>query len=369
VERTAAAFASCALALAACAPAGGQATDDPVAAWNRLVAKLDADRTVFPAAIGDTAVAEGNWLFWLDETGAEPVPVRFDDASGATLRYGFGVGDSDRSNFRVSGSLVVTADPLSSPVLYRAYDAGAPATLRAATALANPPRAGTRFSAYAVDGDTVYFIDDSAPGSTVLLRWVPGQDAAPAAVTTLESAGAPIGELWDFSVADGTAVVVESGRLWKLDIGANRATWLMNTTAADGAFDLRSDGVMFSSGARLLFFDFAKDALVDVSARIDANGYQPAPAFPDGARYLQDFARWKTFVVYVGQSGLYAYDLGADRIAPLLLSPERADLRVDYRGPVVLDDGRAFVTGLTSTDGALGADGPTYAIDLGARLR
>ncbi len=37
-------------------------------------------------------------------------------------------------------------------------------------------------------------------------------------------------------------------------------------------------------------------------------------------------------------------------------------MRVDYRYPVALDNGTAFVTGLTSTDGAVGADGPTYKI-------
>jgi hypothetical protein len=358
---------------AGCAPgAGAPSAGDPdaeVAAWNQLVAQLDAGRTVFPAAIGDTAVADGDRLFWLDESGDPPVLARFDDTTATTLRYGFSVGDADHSNFRVSASLVVTADPLSSPVVYRAYDAGAADSPRGMTTLPDPPRAGTRFAAYAVDGDTVYFIDDSTPGSTALLRWAPGTGAAPAAVTTLESAGATVGELQDFIVSGTVAAVIESGHLWKLDIAANRATWLMNTTEADGAFDLRSDGVMFTSGARLLFFDFGKDALTDVSALIDANGYQPTPAFPDGARYLQDFARWKTSVVYVGQSGLFAYDLAADRVTPLLLSPMRDDLRIDYRNPVVLDDGKAFVTGLTSSDGALGADGPTYAIDLDTRLR
>ena len=37
---------------------------------------------------------------------------------------------------------------------------------------------------------------------------------------------------------------------------------------------------------------------------------------------------------------------------------------VNYRYPVALDDGTAFVTGLTSTDGATGADGPTYKLNL-----
>jgi hypothetical protein len=45
------------------------------------------------------------------------------------------------------------------------------------------------------------------------------------------------------------------------------------------------------------------------------------------------------------------------------------NLDVEYRYPAALDDGKAFVTGLTSTDGATGADGPTYEIDLSAVLK
>jgi hypothetical protein len=71
-------------------------------------------------------------------------------------------------------------------------------------------------------------------------------------------------------------------------------------------------------------------------------------------------------VIYIGNMGVFAYDIKADKITPLLLSPVRADLRIDYRYPVALDNGELFVTGLTSTSGATGADGPTYKLDLRA---
>ena len=62
-------------------------------------------------------------------------------------------------------------------------------------------------------------------------------------------------------------------------------------------------------------------------------------------------------------------DMQNDAITPVLLSPISDSLRVDYRYPVALDDGTAFVTGLTSNDGATGADGPTYQIDLNGILK
>jgi hypothetical protein len=52
----------------------------------------------------------------------------------------------------------------------------------------------------------------------------------------------------------------------------------------------------------------------------------------------------------------------------VLLPPASGDVDVQYRYPVALANGELFVTGLTSTDGATGADGPTYVIDLATLL-
>jgi hypothetical protein len=52
-----------------------------------------------------------------------------------------------------------------------------------------------------------------------------------------------------------------------------------------------------------------------------------------------------------------------DKITPLLLSPIADDTeQVQYRYPVALDDGTAFVTGI------VGAEGPTYKLDLNGIL-
>lgn len=349
-------------------PSSSGPTDDPaadIAQWNQLTTQLEAGRSMFLGPDVDDLSAVGDQLFWLDSSSFDPSLHRYDDSTGAKIAYGFGVGGSDTANFRASANLVVTADPTASPVVYHAYDANAVATEIDEATL--PTSSGVEWSAYAVSGSTVYLVDESTPGATTLLRWTPG-GGAPAAVTTLESAGATIGEFEDFGVQDDTMVFIESGRIWKLDIPSNTATWLMNQTEVSGAVDFESDGVLFESASGLMFFDYSKNALTNLSALIDANTYRINATFATASNYLQDFARWRGFVLYIGDNGLFAYDMTNDRITPILLSPESSTLRVDYRYPVALNDGTAFVTGLTSTDGAVGADGPTYQVDLNPLL-
>jgi len=250
---------------------------------------------------------------------------------------------------------VVTAEPGSDAVIYRAYDATTANRLLGMTSLPKP--VGAKWSAYAVDSSTVYIMD-----GTTLKKWEPG--GAVTAVTTLESAGVEAGEFWDFGVAGNTMVFIESGRVWSMDLAANRATWLMNQTEAGGSVDFRPDGVLFDTATGLSYYDYAQKKLIDMRAAIDANPFEINNTFASAAKFNTDFTRYKQWVLYIGQRGLFAYDFKADKITPILLSPNRADLRVDYRYPVALDTGVAFVTGLTSTSGAVGADGPTYTLDL-----
>src|SRR5262249_2750855 len=147
---------------------------------------------------------------------------------------------------------------------------------------------GAAWNAYAVDGNVVYIVDTSGEGS-VLLKWVPGQ--SPTQVTTLESTGADIGEFWEFGVSGTTMVFVESGRVWKLDLSTNQSKWLGNHTEATGTVDFRPDGALFSTADALEFYNYAQDALIDISAKIDANPYQVNATFATASRYDQDFAR------------------------------------------------------------------------------
>jgi hypothetical protein len=55
-------------------------------------------------------------------------------------------------------------------------------------------------------------------------------------------------------------------------------------------------------------------------------------------------------------------------VVPVLLPPRDAATRVVYRYPVTLSDGTLLVVGLMSSDGAVGADGPTFKVALPALL-
>jgi hypothetical protein len=118
----------------------------------------------------------------------------------------------------------------------------------------------------------------------------------------------------------------------------------------------------------LQFFSYATNSLTDLSARIDTHAFPLNATFANASSYDGGadggFARWGNDVVYIGDDGVFAYDLVADKVTAIVLSPDLADLRIDYRFPVALADGTLFVLGLTSTDGAEGADGPTYKIAL-----
>ncbi|HEY5943849.1 MAG TPA: hypothetical protein VIV40_00080 [Kofleriaceae bacterium] len=347
------------LLFAGCVIAPSQGDDDvdqtqrDVDHYNELSAQLDMRRTEFLGRDVQELAAAGSTLYWLDTTNLDPRLMHYDGHD--KLAYGFSIGDANHYNYRASASVVVTAEPGSDAAIYRAYDATVANRLLGETSIPKP--VGAQWSAYAVDSTFVYIMD-----GTTLKRWQPG--TTPTVVTTLESAGVSAGEFWDFGVAGNTMVFIESGRVWSMDLVANKATWLMNMTEAGGSVDFRPDGVLFDTATGLAFYDYAQHTLIDMRAKIDANPFKINNTFASAAHYYQDFTRYKQWLIYIGQSGVFAYDMKADKITPLLLSPNRADLRVDYRYPVALDSGEMFVTGLTSTSGATGADGPTYKLGL-----
>jgi hypothetical protein len=355
-------------------PSGDDSGDDDgsnqaqmdVDQWNQLVTQDDMRRTQFLGNNFGALAPVGNQLYYQDETNYSPELYRYDHASGATIHYGFSIGGGDDTNMRASGNLVLTADDSDDPVTFYAYDATQANAVVDSTQLPAPE--GAKYDAYAVDGSTAYFIDQSVANQTTLLRWIPGSGQSPAAVTTLENDGVDVGEFYDFDVSGDTMVFVESGRVWSLDLTTQVATSLMNTTQVSSEIDFESDGVMFTTETNdLQFFAYATKSLTDVSAKIDTHMFPINQTFAGASQYDDvdaGFARWNNDVIYVGDQGLFAYDLTADTVTAIVLSPDLADLTIDYVQPVVLDDGTLFVTGLTSNEGDEGADGPVYEIAL-----
>ena len=350
--------------LAACLPmSSSSSTTDPNAddeQYSQMAGQLDKNRSEFLGKDVGSLAPLGNQLFWFDTTSFDPKLDRYDDGSKQRLAYAFSIGSGDDANYRASAKYIVTA---GMDGLYTAYDATSANTQIATTTLMPPT--GVKWLAYAADGNYVYFVDTTTPGATAVLRWTPGS-GAPQQITTLESAGIQIGEFQDFGVLGNTMVFIESGRIWSFDLATNHATWLMNSTETTGNVDIEASGIMFSTASGLEYWN--GQSLMNVTDFINKNPFQINATYATAAKYLQDFALYQHYVIYIGNMGVFAYDLTADKIIPVLLEPIAGDLRIDYRYPVVLTDGTAFVTGLTSTDGAVGADGPTYEVDLGNLL-
>jgi len=347
---------------------GSDQTQMDVDQWNQLVMQDDMRRTQFLGNNFGALAPVGNQLYYQDETNYSPVLYRYDHASGATIQYAFSIGGGDDTNMRASSNLVITADDSDDPVTFYAYDATQANQVVDSTQLPAPE--GAKYDAYAVDGTTAYFVDQSTEGQTTLLRWIPGSGQAPAAVTTLENDGVDVGEFEDFDVSGNTMVFVESGRVWSLDLSSQTATSLMNMTQVNGEIDFEIDGVMFADENNdLQFFAYATKSITDVSAKIDTHMFPLNQTFASASQYDNvdaGFARWNNDVIYVGDQGLFAYDMTADTVTAIVLSPDLANLTIDYVQPVVLDDGTLFVTGLTSNEGDEGADGPVYQISLPA---
>src|SRR5262245_33423723 len=289
-------------------------TQQDVDHWNKVSAELDVRRSEFLGKRVQDLTPAGSTLYWLDFTNFDPKLMHYDGQT--KLGYTFSIGGGNLYNFRGSASVVVTAEGGAQEVVYRAYSATAANQLLGSTTLPKP--VGAQWSAYAVDSGTVYIMQD-----TTLKKWVPG--GAVTDVTTLASAGVQAGEFWDFGVAGNTMVFIESGRVWSMDLAANRATWLMNMTEAGAHVDFRPDGVLFDTASGVSFYDYAQKQLIDIRAKIDANSFKVNTTFASAAHFLQDFTRYKQSVIYIGNSGLFAYDFRADKITPLLLSPNRSD--------------------------------------------
>jgi|GEM_PF-1704256 len=313
----------------------------------------------------------GNTLFWKTYPQFAPTLHRRDDVANTQLAYSFDIGGGDDNNYRGSTAMVVSAERAGSDTIYHVWDA-TKAQASLGSVVFPAPTDEQKWWAYAVNGNTLYVVTTGT--ETTLWRWTPTSTAGNTAatkVTTLESAGATIGEFWDFDVEGDTLIFVESGRLWRLSISTNRATYLQNKTQIAGSVAFTHDGVVFEDSTGLKFFDYAQSAVRDLAAEIHASSYRLVDGYDSAHHFYSattgsNFTWWKSWVVYTANSGIFAYNLTTKTVAPILLTPVDDDnLRTEYRYPVTLDDGACYVVGLQSTSGSVGADGPVFRVPLG----
>ncbi|MEQ1504206.1 MAG: hypothetical protein ABMB14_18330 [Myxococcota bacterium] len=348
-------------------PSGGTAGGGD---YDALVAALDANKSQFGGEEVGEMYPAGDSIYWLEYRAWDPTLHGLDTTGGAQIDYAAPL-RFDSLNVRVDAASVAYAELASGKVVYHLYDS-AKANRELTTVSLPAPTDGTRWYAYANDGTDLYYVTaaTSADPKTRLFRVPEGGE--PEQVTTLESAGAEIGEFWDFGVDGDTMVFIESGRIWSLDLASNRAEWLGNQMQVQGTITFTDDGVLFTAYDGTLdvpwFFDTATRTLTNVAESIAASTDRVPGVSAISRQYQQDITRWRDWYVYVGNDGVFAFHPDTGEIVPVLLEPRSATLRIEYRYPVVTDNGRLYVTGLESESGSVGADGPIWEVDLAALL-
>ncbi|HVY47540.1 MAG TPA: hypothetical protein VHB21_16740 [Minicystis sp.] len=339
---------------------GGNTTQADVKQYDDLRAELDQHRSMFLKAGASDLTGIGSKLFWLEFPTYSPTLHAFDTTTNAVVNYGFSIGTADDYNFRASEDLVVRAEVTGGNIVYHAFAVGQANDELGSFALA-PPSDEQKWWAYAPDHSDVYVVTTGA--ETKLLKWTVGQEA-PTEVLTFEKIGIQVGEFWDFGVDQGKLVLIESGRIWSVDLATQKPTWLGNKTEADGAW-WDAKGVLYESASGPFFFDYATQKTTDVGKAIERSDFEINKTFSTSHLYdgssSPSLARLGQHVGYTAESGIFTYDLDAGEVRPMLL--DARDDSMVYASPVFLDDGSVFVKGLVSSDGAIGADGPVYRVD------
>lgn len=323
--------------------------------YENLRASLDGNRAEALGKSATEAAGIGNRLYWLTFPTFDATLHSLDTTSGAKVDYTFPIGDSDTWNYRASDSIVVTAQQGGAGIDYTAYDPTQPGKVLGQISMP-APGGGVRWYAYAPDGNDVYIVQTGSPN--LLLRWTVG-DAAPVTLFSLEETGMTVGEFWDFGVEGQSAVMIESGRIWSVDLAGKKATWLKNETEATAA-QWDEKGVFYLSAKGPFFYANQTATNRNLPEEIAASGYSLNDTYASIHLYRTDGARNGDDMAYIGNDGLFIYDLAARAVKPVLLNAR--DNSIVYRYPTLLENGKLFVQGLESSSGATGADGKWYEV-------
>jgi len=363
------------LSLVSLLGACGSSSDDDqtqaedIAEYDALQASLDGNRSVFDDAGGQNLATSGNVLFWVDASAGDPVLHSFDTSSNARTVYTFpifmpiGMGShTDKLNFQASSQAIASMNAADGAQVYRV---GSAQSLLGKLTLDAPPF-GQKWWSYSVDGGELYVaVQKPDDAKYTLQKWSPG-GGAPSDVLVFDDVIAPnpLNELIDFRVVGNLVVFDDHGRYWMVDANGGKAKWVQNDRDVD-SLAFASGGVVYNQGLTFYRYDFASDTRENLSDKLAANSYRINKTYatahlPSAGGVTWSMAGSNT-IVYVGNSGLFSYDFAADVVTPILLDPRTGATTVHYIDPVVA--GKAvYVTGLESTDGSVGADGPIFTV-------
>ncbi|AKV04677.1 hypothetical protein AKJ09_11340 [Labilithrix luteola] len=347
------------------------ATDADMQKFDAITKQLEEHRT---KALDDSAMeleAHGNVLYWKTYPGMAPVLHSHDADHDTTVDYEFGIGAGDDNNFRASSGVVATAALRGDKVRYELFDARAANAPEGAVEF-DAPTDEQKYWAYAVSGAALYVVTTGAAHTI----WKVGAGEQKATkLFTLEEAGIKVGIFMDFAVDNTTLMLVESGRLWRVDLQTREATPMRNETEISGAVSFDVDGVVWEEATALKFFDYQENVVRDLSAELRGLSYRLTDSH-GSAHYFSSrtsgpgHCRYGDWLVYTGGAGIFAYNLRSRAVQPILLDTQNeTDGRITYVDPVALHKGTLFVTGLTSPSGSVGAEGPVYQVDLNDVLK
>lgn len=340
--------------------------------------KYDAIRRQLEAhrakALDDSAMeleAHGNVLFWKTYPGMAPQLHSHDADHDTTVDYAFGIGVSDDNDFRASSGIVATAKLGGDKVRYELFDARAANEPRGAVGF-DAPSDEQKYWAYAVSGAALYVI---TTGDSHTIWKVGAGESQATKLFTLEEAGIDVGIFMDFAVENTTLMLVESGRLWRLDLQTREATPMRNETEISGTVSFELDGVVWEEATALRFFDYQENVVRDLGAELQGLAYAITSSHASAHFFASrtsgpSHCRYGDWLVYTSGAGIFAYNLRSHAVQPVLLDTQNeTDGRITYVNPVALRDGTLFVTGLSSSSGSVGAEGPVYRVELSDVLK
>lgn len=342
---------------------GGLTQAQEIAQYENLAAQLETTRAQFLGKEADEMAAFANRLFWVEYPGFNPGLHSFNATSGVKTAYKFSIGEFGSQNYVVSSSMVVTAIRDGQDLYYRAYAIDQQQNLLGELKLQAPSSTEQKWWAYSARDNDVFYIVTGTKNE--LYKWHVGDPSASVVMTLEDDLGMTVGEIADFTIDKDRILLIEGGRLWKIDMTAKTAIWLKNTTAVD-AFSYDDDGVMYRDASGPQFFSYSDGSVTDIKQKIEKNSYKMNKTFEHGHYYVGDAVRYKNWIVYRGQDGVFRYNMSTDAIKPVLLTPRKEEANgewLTYKYLSVLDDGTLFIQGLLGSAGSTGADGPIYRVN------
>ncbi|HEY8375727.1 MAG TPA: hypothetical protein VIK91_04520 [Nannocystis sp.] len=367
-----------ALALTGCFLVEGGDDDDggvdpvqnDIAQYEQLRLQLEGRRElVLPTKSVDDVRAAGPWLVWLDiDQGWSAVLHARRYPGGEEVVSEVPLGDEQTPpNYEIGEELGMTALTVGSDARYSVFRLATGALLDEVT-MKKPATA--KYDAYGVFGEQAYIVAEDE--NLAVYEWTPGKDT-PTKITALGDAGVNFGAWVGFVVTEdeaGTRRLVGIGTLgtYSLDLSTLAVTQVpLPVMPLEGA--INEHGIAVIESRKLWWYDWGAAQARALHDEIAASGYQLGATFAQahhvGSGFAaQDVAVDGTTLYYRGNSGIFAYDVAARTVTPVLLDDinySGAGLFVTYTG-LAAGDGSLFAVGLQSMSGATGADGPVYRI-------